>query len=105
MFGRGIIVDVQVDPEILSGFYQLAVYCVAHTPDEKQAMRVADLKSMNVIAPTELISNHTEGAWWSVRSDRSLRLRIMGIDAARASAVAFSLSNDLSTPDETATFA
>jgi ABC-type cobalamin transport system permease subunit len=73
---------------------------VAQKPDEKHAMRVVDMKSMNVIAPTKLISNHTKGVWWSVRYDRSLRLRLMGINSARASAVAFGLPGNLLKEDD-----
>jgi hypothetical protein len=100
VLGRGVIIDVEVDEERLSGSYRLAVYCVAQKPDEKHAMRVVDMKSMNVIAPTKLISNHTKGVWWSVRYDRSLRLRLMGINSASASAVAFGLPGNLLKDDD-----
>jgi hypothetical protein len=43
-----------------------------------------------VIAPDGFISNYENGVWWSIRYNRSVRLRIMSIYGLQISAVAFS---------------
>jgi hypothetical protein len=49
-----------------------------------------DLHTLNVIAPDGFISNDGNGVWWSIRYNRSVRLRIMSIYGLQVSAVAFS---------------
>ncbi|CAB9527386.1 Inherit from bactNOG: domain protein [Seminavis robusta] len=72
--------------------YKLSLYCVAKTEHEQFALRVMDLSTLNVIAPTKMIDKHSKGVWWSVEYDSSVRLRIMGIYGMHISAVAFSRS-------------
>jgi hypothetical protein len=69
--------------------FRLSIYSVAKDPTEKYAVRVMDLDTLNVIAPTGLISKYEGGLWWSVTYHGSIRLRLMGIDGVRISAVAF----------------
>ena len=99
-FGRGVIVDVEIDDNF-SGSFQLAVYCVAQSPGDKHAIRVEDIKSMNVVAPTRLVANYTGGVWWSVKYNRSFRLRLMRINNAHASALAFGPSGLLGSSEAT----
>lgn len=72
--------------------YKLSVYCVAIHPQEAFAIRVMDLSSLNVIAPTRMIDHHGKGVWWTVEYHSSIRLRIMGIYGMHISALAFSRS-------------
>jgi len=70
----------------------LSLYCVANSSNRKQAIRVMDLGTLNVIAKTSLVTNHTNGVWWSVSYNGSVRLRIMNIDGIGISAVGFTLA-------------
>lgn len=95
-YGRGLIIDVEIDEtNFFDTEFHAAVYCAAKSPSDKHAIRVEDLSTMNLVAPTELISNYSEGAWWSVKYHRSFRLRLMGIRGAHASAVVFGQSSTL----------
>ena len=89
--GRGTILDVEIDKKQLPDGqpFTVSVYSVAHPWDEKYALRVQDRKSLNLIAPTKLISNHTRGMWSSIRYSDSLRIRLVAITGAHASAIAF----------------
>lgn len=79
----------QNNTEINSEF-DLSIYCVAQHKGEKHAIRVMDLESLNVIAPTGFVTNYTGGVWWTFRYHSSMRFRIMTIDGIRISAVTFS---------------
>jgi len=93
---QGFLVDVNttssLSKEGLPAAYKLSLYCVANTEDEQFAIRVMDLTTLNVIAPTLMIDKHQQGVWWTVEYDKSLRLRIMSVYGMHISAVAFSSS-------------
>jgi hypothetical protein len=73
--------------------YKLSVYSVAGTGHEQFAIRVMDLTTLNMIAPTLMMDKHQGGVWWTVEYDyKSLRLRIMSMYGMHISAVAFSSS-------------
>lgn len=88
MRNENIILDVERENGSTS--FQMSIYSVAQDEVEKHAIRAMDLRSLNVIAPTGFVSEYKDGVWWTIDYDGSMRLRIMGIDHARISAVAFS---------------
>ena len=92
---QGTLLDVNVTAGIS---YQLALYFVANIRPlgartwsaSKQAIKVMDLESLNVIAPDPLIRDFNGGAYYVLTYDRSVRLRVMPIDSdAGFSAVFF----------------
>ena len=97
-FGRGMIIDVDVD-ESIPFDVQVSVYCVAHSIDDKHFIRVQDAKSRAVIAPTVLMSNYTGGAWWTVQYNKPFRIRLLAIHGVHASAVAFSIVPGADSPN------
>jgi alpha-L-rhamnosidase len=82
---HSILIDIQRKSTQL---YSISLYCVG--TNEKFAVRVLDLDTLNVIAPTAMISDYKNGVWWSLKYDNSVRLRLMSIYGVHISAVAFS---------------
>ena len=84
----GVIVDIEMKNS--SDFVWISVYFVSKHSGDKHAIRAMDLQTFNVIAPDGFISNYENGVWWSIRYNRSVRLRIMSIFGLQVSALAFS---------------
>ena len=68
----------------------LSLYFVAKSNETKHVVRVMDLDTLNVIAPTTLIEDFEDGVWWTMHYDRSVRLRLVDLKGLRISALAFS---------------
>lgn len=47
------------------------------------------MHSKDVIAPTVLMSNYTNGVWWTAQYKGSLRIRLLSITGAHISAIGF----------------
>lgn len=85
---QGTVLDVNVTAGIK---YKLSLYMVSSVKPAdakiktwsftKQAIRVMDLTTLDPVAPDPLISNAPEGVYWTLRYDRSVRLRVMPIDS------------------------
>ena len=91
-----------VDSDVSKPKYRLSVYCVSTLHHEKFAIRVMDLTTLNVIAPTKMIGDHHGGVWWTLTSyTPSVRLRIMGIYGMHISAIAFSTATSASSASTT----
>jgi hypothetical protein len=91
-----ILVDVKLAAlsAQLQHSYFLSIYFVAIRPENKHAIRVMDGDTLDVIAPTTLIDDYTGGVWWTLRTDRSVRLKMMDIEGIHLSAISF--ATDLS---------
>jgi alpha-L-rhamnosidase len=72
------------------GPLSISVYFVAKSDKNQHAIRVMDGKTLNVIAPTSLITDFKGGVWWTLQYDSSVRLRLMDVQGIHFSAVAFS---------------
>ena len=92
---QGTVLDIDIAANVS---YQLALYSVANVKPEgrrtwsasRQAIRVLDLETMDVIAPTPLIQDFDGGAYFVLRYNRGVRLRVMPVDSdAGFSAVFF----------------
>jgi alpha-L-rhamnosidase len=88
---QSVLINVNKTGEVPR--YKLSLYCVAKTDREQFAIRVMDLSTLNVVAPTKMIEKHQNGVWWTVEYESSIRLRIMGIYGMHISALAFSTSS------------
>lgn len=90
-FGGGnrncILVDVTI---AYRQSYSLSIYFVGTSRESRHAVRMMDGDSLNVIAPTVLITEYEHGVWWTLDYDSSVRLRLMDIRGVRLSAIAFS---------------
>ena len=93
---QGTVLDVNVTAS--SSFYTLALYTVGDVKPpsratwaaSRQAIRVMDLETLNVITPDPLLDVMDGGLYWTMRYNRSVRLRVMPIDSdAGFSAVFF----------------
>ena len=91
----GTVLDVNITRE---GRYQLALYAVANVrPDgsqtwsaSRQAIRVMDLDTMNVISPDPMLSSFDGGVYYVLKYKNGVRLRVMPVDSdAGFSAVFF----------------
>lgn len=69
--------------------FQLSAYLVAKTSENRHAVRVMDAETLNVIAPTTMISDYEGGVWWTVQYHKSIRLRFLDILGIQISALAF----------------
>eukprot|EP00934_Nitzschia_sp_Nitz4_P002203 Nitzschia sp. Nitz4//scaffold302_size22357//13327//16265//NITZ4_008560-RA/size22357-snap-gene-0.8-mRNA-1//1//CDS//3329547035//2203//frame0 len=90
-----IIVDIVVpsDLKLQHNFY-VSLYMVAPRVVNRHAIRVMDGQSFNVIAPSTFISNYTEGLWWTVQYNQSLRLRLLDLQGMHISAIGFRRSDE-----------
>lgn len=88
------IVDVQVTPCLKEPHYLfISLYFVGKLITDKFAIRVMDLNTLNIVAPTSAIENYTEGVWWTLHYSGSLRLRLMNMQGLHLSAIAFSIKS------------
>ena len=87
--GRGIIIDVDVVDGEHDDNFTVSLYAVARTSSERYGLRVVDMDSKDVIAPTVLMSNYTNGVWWTAQYKGSLRIRLLSITGAHISAIGF----------------
>jgi len=69
----------------------LSVYFVATSDEKRHIIRSMDLNNLNVIAPTTLIQNYTNGVWWTLRYNESVRLRLLDIYGLSISAIGFAM--------------
>ena len=81
---QGLVLDVE-----LSGPARVSLYMCARDVSWRQAIRVMDLKSLSVIAPTPLVANYTGGTYYTVKVKASVRLRIMSINGLNTAAALF----------------
>jgi hypothetical protein len=85
-----ILVDVQISSkESSSKNFSLSVYSLATSDKARHAIRIMDEETFNVIAPTVLVEKYSNGVWWTLHLDRSVRLKFMSIKGISISAVAF----------------
>jgi len=89
-----ILIDVTLAAANQTTTYFLSVYFVAVRPGNKHAIRVMDGETYDVIAPTTLIEDYEGGVWWTLETNRSVRLKMMDIEGIHISAVAFSTNLD-----------
>lgn len=82
---QGTVLDVNVT---VGTKFQIALYAVGNTRPQarstwsarQQAIKVMDLETMNVIAPTPKMDDFDDGAYFIVQYDRGVRLRVMPIN-------------------------
>jgi hypothetical protein len=96
---QGTLLDIEINATALAGAqYQLALYMVgavkppskATWSATKQAIRVMDLDTFNVIAPTPMLDDDGTGLYWVLRYSGGVRLRVMPLHSdAGFSAVFF----------------
>lgn len=97
-----LFIDIKMEEENARP-YSLSVYFVALTEDNRHAIRVMDGTSLNVVAPTSLVSDYKNGLWWTLHYNCSVRLKLMDITGIHVSAVAFRSSTNIALPaDQTA---
>ena len=90
---RGAEIDnlfIHVETKGDEKHFHLSAYFVAKSNETKHVVRVMDLDTLNVIAPTTLIEDFEDGVWWTMHYDRSVRLRLVDLKGLRISALAFS---------------
>ena len=70
---------------------RVSVYMVGAARDAEQAVRVMDLRTLTVVAPTPHLGPAAlrGGAWVSLSYTRGVRLRVMNVYGAYVSALAF----------------
>lgn len=90
-----IFVDIVTVPTI-SRTFSVSLYLVAKSNKNQHAIRVMDLQSLNIIAPTLLISNYERGVWWTVEYNKSIRLKFMNMKGIHLSAIAFASDMEVS---------
>ena len=67
----------------------ISLYFVARSDAHKHAIRVMDYHTLDLIAPTTVIQNYTNGIWWTLSTERAVRLKLSNILGIRLSAIAF----------------
>lgn len=87
---QGVLIDVILTAPTA---HRLSVYMAAVDDRERHAIRALDYETMNVVAPTTLISDYAGGLWYTLMYTKSVRLRVMGIYGVRISAIAFDASS------------
>ena len=71
---QDLLVHVETDRPVL-----LSLYFVARSDAHKHAIRVMDYHTLDLVAPTTLIQNYTSGIWWTLSTERAVRLRLSNI--------------------------
>jgi hypothetical protein len=86
-----VLVDVTLGTDAASPkqTYYLSIYFVASRAGNRHAVRVMDGETYDLIAPTTLIKDYQGGLWWTLRTDRSVRLKMMDVEGIHLSAIAF----------------
>jgi hypothetical protein len=93
--GGGDINCILVDIELAKSVnYSVSIYSVAESTNNAHAIRVMDGKTFNVIAPTPLIEDYTDGVWWTMHYNGSIRLKFLDIKGIFVSAIGFHSSNE-----------
>lgn len=88
---ESLLLDVKKkgDTESRNQHYFISLYCLAMDQAEEFAIRVMDLSSNSVIAPTAKVSGYGAGIWWTLQYNGSVRLRVMSIKGFHLSAITF----------------
>jgi hypothetical protein len=89
-----LLVDVKLADDSKPMSFTLSIYSVGNSNNNRHAIRAMDLDTFNVIAPTTLIDNYTEGVWYTIRYNKSIRLKFMDIKGIYISAVAFATNEN-----------
>jgi hypothetical protein len=89
-----LLVDVKLADDSKPVSFALSIYSVGNSNNNRHAIRAMDLDTFNVIAPTTLIDNYTEGVWYTIRYNKSIRLKFMDIKGIYISAVAFATNEN-----------
>lgn len=76
-----------------SDYYFMSLYCVGNTTHAKQAFRPMDLDTLNVIGQTTTVTDQRNGVWWTLRYNRSVRIRVINMQGLHISAVTFTTSS------------
>ena len=70
-------------------YYYLSIYFVAMHPENKHAIRVMDGTTYDLIAPSVMVDDYQGGVWWTLKTNRSVRLKIFDMLGIHLSAIAF----------------